>query len=132
MCEVSDKIKFCTCADVENIYELDSYWVLHKFNPGDDDVLIGMMQPPTAFRDPNFKPNRNVILDRLNDGEAFDKPFKFEKKDRLEVVIKLNGEQFFYYFKFCGRKWIPIAEDAFELEVDFDVVKKGTIESATK
>ena len=131
MCEVSDKIKFCTCAVVENIYELDSYWVLHKFNPGEDDVLIGMMQPPTAFRDPNFKLNRNVILDRLNDGEAFDKPIDFEKKDRLEVVITLGKEQFYYYFKYSGRKWIPVSEDAFELEKDFDEVQKGPIKSAT-
>jgi hypothetical protein len=127
MCEVSDKIKFCTCAEAENIEELDSYWVLHKFNPGNDDFLIGMLEPPTAFRDPNFELNQNVILDRLNDGEAFDKPLEFEKKDRLEVVIKLGKEQFFYYFQYRGRKWKAVKEDPFELESNYDFKRGGRV-----
>jgi len=134
MCVVSDKVKFCTCADVDDLEALNSYWILHQPVEGNEQIEIGMCVPPTAGIDPNFELNEGVILERLNDGEAFDKPFKFNKNDRLEVVIKLDNvtEPYSYNFKYSGRKWKAVAEDPIKLIWDFKQSKRGSISKERK
>ena len=134
MCLVSDKIKFCTCADVEDLEALDSYWMLHQPNADSDEIMIGTCVEPTAVTDPNFELNESVILQRLNEGHAFDKPFKFKKKDRLEVVVNLDNESgsFSYNFEYSGRKWKAVAEDIFELMSHYKQYKQGTINKERK
>jgi hypothetical protein len=130
MCKVSDEIKLCTCADVELPDGLDNYWVLYRPTGKEvENILIGICAPPTSFRDRNFKLNERTILDRLNSGEAFDRPMEFRKNDKLEVVLKLGDlqEAFSYYFKFCGRKWMATKEDYFELATKFKEVKQGAV-----
>jgi hypothetical protein len=131
MCLVSDKIKLCTCADVDDLEALDSYWILYQ--PDEDkeegEFIIGTCVTPTAYRDPNFALNENILLERLNDGEAFDKPFQFSKKDRLQVVIQLDNdrESFSYNFEYSGRKWKSVVEDVFELENNYILYRQGRI-----
>ncbi|HAP69436.1 MAG TPA: hypothetical protein DCR04_06880 [Flavobacteriales bacterium] len=133
MCKVSEKIKFCTCGDIQNIEELDDYWILHRFNKDkdEDDIMIGMLAPPTVFRDSNFEFNENAILERLNTGEAFDKPMNLEKRDRLEVVINMNDDDgsFSYNFQFYGRKWKAVKEDVLGLLERYDQNKRGKVEA---
>ena len=33
MCQVSDQIKFCTCASDIDVEEMDNFWVLHRRGP---------------------------------------------------------------------------------------------------
>ena len=130
MCKVSDEIKFCSCAELKHTDGLDNYWVLYRpSGKEDEDLLIGICPPPTSFRDRHFKLNECTILDRLNSGEAFDRPMELQKNDRLEVVLQLDSTQeaFSYYFKFCGRKWIAIKDDYFGLATRYLQAKKGTV-----
>ena len=131
MCKVSDKIKFCTCRNSVNIEELDNYWVLYKFNKDKNEMMMGMQILPTSFRDTNFVFNVSLILDRLNDGEAFDKPIAFNKKDRLEVVLKTdsNDDSYSYNFQFGGKKWKEVEEDPFELMNYYDQEKEGKVKT---
>ena len=132
MCKVSDQIKFCTCTDVDDIEASASYWILHQPYENNDEITIGMCMPPTSFRDTNFEWNEKVILDRLNGGSAFDKPFQFTKKDRLEVVVKMMQESYNYFFEYNGRKWKAIKEDVFELMSYYKSYKQGAVCKACK
>jgi hypothetical protein len=134
MCKISDKIKFCTCSDVENLAALGSYWILHQPDEDNDEFVIGTCAEPTSFTDPNFEFNEGVILERLNDGKAFDKPFEFVKNDRLEVVIKVDDVRgsFNYNFKYSGRKWKALAEDVFGLMNHYKHHKQGAISEELK
>jgi hypothetical protein len=131
MCRISDKIKFCTCSPIDNVEDMENYWVVYKFNKDKNEFILGEPMIPTAFRDPKFVLNETVILDRLNDGDAFDKPFKFNKYDRLEVVLKINpmDDSYCYNFLFGGRKWKAVEEDPFELMNQYDQEKEGEVKN---
>jgi len=130
MCLVSDKIKFCTCVDEEvEIEELDNYWILFRFNPDKFERIVGMFILP-RFDPPFFELNRETILNRLIEPDAFDIPIKFKSRDRLLISInnnKLNIEEdMTYLFKFTRGKWKSIAYEPFHLMEEFDQYKKGT------
>ena len=129
MCTVSDHIKFCSCADVDDIEALANYWILHQFHEHDEEITIGMCMPPTAYNDPHLQLNVKVILNRLNEGKAFDKPLEFAKKDRLQVTLTLDAKRgsYSYFFEFNGRKWKVVKEDVFELMSAYRTYRQGAI-----
>lgn len=135
MCIVSDKIKFCTCANgsVEN---LKHYWILYRYIKDKEEYCMGEPMMPTSMRDLSFEDNQTTLLNRLNEPDAFDVPLKFKAKDLLEIVINNNASDFdkifTYTFKFKKGKWVSEETDPFEIMNDFDEENSGKIKSALK
>ena len=134
MCIVSDKIKFCTCANgsVEN---LKHYWILYSFNKDKNFACMGEPMMPTSMRDLSFEENQSTLLNRLNEPDAFDVPLKFKAKDLLEIVINNTSnfhETFTYSFKFKKGKWEAEETDPFDIMNHFDEENSGKIKSVLK
>lgn len=134
MCIVSDKIKFCTCANspVEN---LKHYWILYRFVKDKEEYCMGEPMMPTSMRDLSFEDNQATLLNRLNEPDAFDVPLKFKAKDLLEIVINNTSdfyETFTYTFKFKKGKWEAEETDPFDIMNNFDEENSGKIKSALK
>ena len=132
MCIVSDKIKFCTCVDEEvEIESLDNYWILYRYNPDKFERIVGMFILPRE--DPSFfELNKESILKRLKESDAFDIPIVFKSRDRLLVSINNDNENIeedmTYLFKFTRGKWKSIVYEPFHLMEEFDQFKKGSFE----
>lgn len=134
MCIVSDKIKFCTCANgsVEN---LKHYWILYRYIKDKEEYCMGEPMMPTSMRDLSFEENQSTLLNRLNEPDAFDVPLKFKAKDLLEIVINNTSnfyETFTYTFKFKKGKWEAEETDPFDIMNHFDEENSGKIKSALK
>ena len=134
MCIVSDKIKFCTCANgsVEN---LKHYWILYSFNKDKNFACMGEPMMPTSMRDLSFEENQSTLLNRLNEPDVFDVPLKFKAKDLLEIVINNTSnfhETFTYSFKFKKGKWEAEETDPFDIMNHFDEENSGKIKSALR
>lgn len=131
MCEVSNKIKFCTCADDNiDIEELNNYWVLHRYNKDKNMDVMGEPILPYGLQ-PMFEINEEILVDILNSTEAFDKKIELKKGDKLEVVLCNNAtagrESFYYNFKYSGKTWKSIESDIFDLMSRFDEVSGGEV-----
>jgi hypothetical protein len=134
MCLISDKIKFCTCANgpIEN---LKHYWILYRYVKGKEDFCMGMSMMPTSMRDLSFEENQSTILNRLNESDAFDIPLKFKAKDIMEIVINNTSDiykSFTFTFKFKKGKWEPEETDSFEIMNHYDEEISGKIKNALK
>ena len=134
MCILSDKIKFCTCVtgDVE---KLKHYWKLYRFDKNKDLICMGEPMIPTEMIDTNFKVNKNALLNRINEIDAFDISLELKPKDLLEIVINNNVkgiDTFTYSFKYIKNKWKAISEDPFEIMNNYDEEQSGKIKSALK
>lgn len=134
MCQVSDKIKFCTCANgpVEN---LKHYWLLYRYNKDKNDNCMGMPMMPTSMSDLSFEENQATLLSRLNEPDAFDIPLTVKARDIIEIVINNKSatqEPFTYSFQFKKGKWIAEETDPFEIMNHFDEEHSGKIKNALK
>ncbi len=79
MCIVSDKIKFCTC--ISGSYEeLPHYWLLYRYDKKKKLLCIGMPSMPLYFLQPNHQVNKQTLLKRLNESDAFDNKISFKPK----------------------------------------------------
>lgn len=134
MCIVSDKIKFCTCAN-GSVESLKHYWILYSFNKDKNFSCMGLPMMPTSMRDLSFEDNQATLLNRLNEPDSFDVPLKFRAKDLLEIVINNTSdfyETFTYSFKFKKGKWEAEETDPFDIMNHFDEENSGKIKSALK
>ena len=133
MCVVSDKIKFCTCVEgdfEEGAYEeLPHYWILHRFNNQKGLMVMGMPVMPLDYLQPNYLLNAQIVGDRLNEKDAFDKIIEFKPKDQLEIVInnlsvdELDRMSFCFIFK--KGKWVKKKYDTFEIMSHYDELAYG-------
>ncbi len=93
MCQISDKINFCTCSsDVEN---LKNYWVLHRKSANLDEMqfCVGMYLLPNEKAMAFLEINTTTLENRLNESDAFDVVLELKNKDILEVVINNKSER---------------------------------------
>ncbi|QJP33354.1 hypothetical protein F0365_02475 [Nonlabens sp. Ci31] len=131
MCDVSDKIKFCTCVDKNTVIEeLDHYWVLHRYHKDKNLKVMGLPIFPDHLH-PKFEINAQVVVRALNSADAFDQKMLLEKGDRLEVVLCNNAtdiqDSFYYNFRYTGTVWESIEADYFDLMSRFDEVISGQV-----
>lgn len=130
MCLISDKIKFCTCVATDiDIYELNHYWVLHRYNKDKNEDVMGSPVLPVHLH-PRIEINAKLLVSTLNTTEAFDKNIELKRGDRLEVVLYNNQtdtEPLYYNFKYTGKIWKSIEPDCFDLMSRFDEVTAGEI-----
>lgn len=135
MCIISDKIKFCTCANTK-VEKLKHYWILYRFTKEKEEMCMGEPMMPTYMSDLNFAENEAALVKRLNEPDAFDVPIKFQPKDQLEIVINNNNSSiygtFTYSFEFKKNKWVAIETDPFDIMNHFEEVKAGKIKNALK
>lgn len=131
MCKISDKIKFCTCVDVNiEIEELNHYWVLHRFNKNKNLNVVGTPSLPYHLH-PMYDVNEELLLITLNSPIAFDKNVELKRWDRLEVVLcndpNSNEHSLAFNFRYTGKNWKPIEQDPFDLINRFDDIQQGEI-----
>jgi len=133
MCVVSDKIKFCTCAE-SDVYELKHYWVLYRYNKLKMLSVMGSLMFEYQITDPQDELNENTIIARLNENDAFDVAMTFKNKDVLDVTInnkpKKGERTYSYSFQYRKKKWELFHAGPFELCNDYDVEAQGKIKSA--
>lgn len=85
--------------------------------------------------DLNFVENQSVLLERLNQADAFDQPMEFKPKDQLEIVMNNTPnfyDAFTYSFKYYKGKWTIAETDPFDLMNNFDEANSGKIKNALK
>jgi curved DNA-binding protein CbpA len=135
MCIISDKIKFCTCANTK-VEKLKHYWILYRCKKEKNEMCVGEPMMPTYMSDLNFSENEAALVKRLNEPDAFDVPIKFQSKDQLEIVINNNNSSiygtFTYSFEFKKNKWVAIETDPFNIMNHFEEEKAGKIKNALK
>jgi len=114
MCEISDKLKLCTCID--KIDELEHFWVLHRFIKGQENFVIGEPMLPNFLDKKTDLKNRNLLLDLLNSGNVFDQPIIPKAKDRLELSFYDGSleQRITYGFVFKKGKWEEEGYDPLE------------------
>ena len=135
MCEVSDKLKLCTCNS--DIIRLKNYWAYYKKAPGKVSFIIGEPMMPAQI-DPKVKSfNTKLLKGLLNDGNVFDFELTPEPGDGLLIAFDLakTGEDcsmMYYAFVYRQNKWTSCAFDTFDWEHRFDQEKYGKITNALK
>lgn len=133
MCVVSDKIKFCTCVEVafeEGAYEeLPHYWLLHRFNNQKGCEVMGISVMPLDYLQPNYLLNAQILGDRLNEKDAFDKIIEFKPKDQLEIVINNLSDDELARMSFCfifkKGKSVKKKYETFEIMSHYDELAYG-------
>ena len=132
MCVVSKNIKFCTCEE-DSTSERTNYWVLHRFNKDKDLRIVGNIVMSTKDLDPNYKPNKKTIRNRLNKQDAFDKEIPFVENDVLKVV--LNSDDYEnrkdFCFEYKSGIWIDAEYDSLSLKSRFNVYGFGKVLNQT-
>jgi hypothetical protein len=136
MCLLSNKIKFCTCA-ISDTEKLKHYWILYRLDKNKNIICVGQpIFPILSMIDINCKVNKTVLLDRINEVDAFDVPLSLQNKDILEIVINNNNamgiDSFTYTFKFVKDKWKAVENDVFKIMNDYEEEQSGKIKSALK
>lgn len=114
MCELSEKLKLCTCG-AGSVRGLDHYWVLHRFRAGKDDFVIGRVRPPDTIDEKVEAHNRALLLARLNEDDAFDVDLSPREGDRLELSFRCaergasgqaNMKHIVYGYAFTSGRWV--------------------------
>ena len=136
MCNISDKIKFCTCISEETkIEELDNYWILYRLKESGLECLIGSFYLPDELAK-NFESNKKEILKRLKDIEAFDIPITFKNEDKLVIYLdqirKNDFQDIIYSFTFKNGRWKYTQYDPLELEGSYNEIKSGNFNNLFK
>ena len=109
MCEVSDKLKLCTCSS--DIEELDNYWVLHRFEKDRWVIIMGETMPPSEIDLKVDLKNKELLAKLINEPDVFDKTIKPKEKDRLSINFKCSEEYMTYGFEFQKERWVEIGYD---------------------
>jgi hypothetical protein len=134
MCKVSDKIKFCTCgSDAKNVRKLDNYWILYRYNNNDvkiiDEIWDGIVLIKILQND---ELNKNTILNRLKELDAFDVSIKFEDSDMLEVHLNhlQPSKKLVYTFNYYDKEWHFNSNESISETKLYKRLKSGKIENA--
>lgn len=129
MCEVSDKIKFCTCK-AKSTERLKNYWVFSRFVEEDDFLLNGLILQPPFVDERMVEMNTAALLKRLNEPDAFDIDLSPKDNDRLLIVLTckehFSGEAF-HGFEYKEGKWVVCEYDTFEWDFKHREEKFGKV-----
>jgi hypothetical protein len=132
MCKVSDKIKFCTCK-AKSTEQLKNYWVFHRFIKGKFELVIGQPMLPFLIDEQTHLLNRETLLKRVNEADAFDIDLKPKQNDRLQLSFNFGDtiyDRIDYGFLYRNKKWIVTGFDSLEWMWKHEEEKFGKIENA--
>lgn len=135
MCQVSDKIKLCSCK-TKNVEQLKNYWTLNRTGQIIEFVVGEIFLPADIDKEIN-KLNKKTILSLLNKGEIFDIEMQHQENDILELHFSLpeyfgdfslmERNYLCYCFKFKDSKWRVAAYDP---NIRLDIIQQGKIKNA--
>ena len=86
MCKVSSHIKFCTCSKRE-LSKLDNYWIFHRYDKKRDYLIIGEAIFQNYMDQDMIYYNKEKLLMRVNEPNAFDMDLKPKQNGRLQVHL---------------------------------------------
>ena len=116
MCEVGDKIKFCTCK-AKSTERLKNYWAFSHFVDGDEARLNGLIVSPGFMDEKMGEMNDATLQKRLNKPDGFDIGFLPKENDRFLIVLTckehFSGEAF-HDFEYKAGKWTACEYDPIE------------------
>ena len=116
MCEISNKLKFCTCSTVD---ESKSYWVLKRLGTNFSKDIIGIISSPLRIGKADF------IKYEINNRNCFDFEYTPEINDRLIIRLRNPKESFSFVYKKLGdsgfwmRVYLFVSEDAPDIAKGF-------------
>jgi hypothetical protein len=126
MCNISDKLKLCTCSDVNTDHS--HYWVLYRFVKGKKEMTVGEIIMPAHIEPETDTSNQNLLLTLLNTGNVFDEPVNAVNKDLLLLSFKTKkGDHINYGFLFRKGCWEGTKYDPFVWENKHEEIKTGEI-----
>lgn len=131
MCKVSQQLKLCTCRT--DIYELDHYWIFHRFIKGKKNIVIGQAMLPASIDPADDTFNQSLLLNLLNEGDIFDVEIKPSAKDRLEISLLIGPgkeDRITYGFECKQDKWVATEYDPLMWMWNHDEEKSGEIKNA--
>lgn len=97
MCQTGERIKLCTCGDVDT--KGGEYWELYLKKNGSRVYMIGSFEPGALEVSPEPKLETRIkdsISADLNSGNCFDFCYEPSEGDELKIVA-LGTELWFYY-----------------------------------
>ena len=131
MCKVSCQLKFCTCS--RNAINKNAYWTLYRYHDDQAISVMGDLILPIPLDPGTDNFNREVLLSRVNEKEAWDFNLNPSPNDRLAVTI--NGQQggnygyVTYGFEYDAyqKKWLEREFEPFEWQSKHVVGESGQI-----
>lgn len=106
MCLISDKIKFCTCTKVDVTSE-KHYWAFYRNIDPNATPHLGVTLGNTLDR-ATFYQNITLLLNRLNEPDAFDIDLSPQENDFLMLAFTFNEKRGHETlgFVFTNGKWV--------------------------
>ncbi len=136
MCQVSDKMKLCSCAT--SIDKLQHYWIFHRYAKGNNHTIMGEAVMPHQLSPEVQMINRKTLQEIINDADLFDVDLKPHDKDRLQLTFTVlegavgDGSFLNYGFEYRKDKWVMIPYDVFDWMSNHEEVGFGKIDHALK
>jgi len=135
MCQVSGKLKLCTCNS--NAENLKYYWVYYRRKRSGNEFIMGIPIMPTQIDPETENFNRELLEELLNAGEGFDIELSPKAGDRLMMVFHLTNKRemknsLIYEFEYKRGKWSGCDWDPFDLENRYSEVLSGKILNALR
>lgn len=115
MCLISDKIKLCTCSteDLDKL-RLKHFWILDRLVKGKNEMVVGMIAMPYPIDASINIHNQILLLEKLNEGNIFDKPMEFKQNDLLSITFTVAEYEYITYgFIYRNGKWLEKEYDPF-------------------
>ncbi len=135
MCQVSDKIKLCSCK-TKDVEQLKNYWTLTRTGQT-IELIVGEIFLPADIDKEINKLNKKTILSVLNTGEIFDIEMQHQENDILElhfslpedfeIIDSMQSNYLCYCFRFKDSKWRAAAYDP---NIRLDIIQQGKIKNA--
>lgn len=131
MCQVTDKLKLCSCS--VDVSTLQNFWVYLRIVPGQDNICIGEVFMPYYLPFNITVNNKKRITRMLNKGNCFDFEMQPMEEDQLHLYFNTkpgyDSIGVCYSFKFSKTKWSSIITDTFDMMRRYDTYKEGKIEN---
>jgi hypothetical protein len=138
MCRLSAKLKLCTC-EVASVAELAGFWVLHRFKPGKQELIIGELVMPDELDARVETYNLSMLKQRLNEADAFDVDLKPQPGDRLQLTFRCSEadasgtartKTITYGYAWTAGRWVELPFNDFEWAWHHDQESFGELRPA--
>lgn len=132
MCEISDKLKLCTCN--KGVSKLNYTWEYYRYVGNKGIYTMGEIMMPFSLEPALEEHNRELLTRLLNDGNVFDFEVTPKFRDRLVLHFDLSDEKdddklLTYEFLFVKGIWKFSKADPFYIENNMKHITGGKIEN---
>lgn len=123
MCEIDNKLKFCTCLEEEDIElinfhkSLDKFykkqlpnskepfsWVLYEYMGSEDSGMMGLLNMPSEKLGSSL--TEEFVLSQINSEDCYDFDYKPKEGDNLQINFQRNKYWTeFMSFIYRNDKW---------------------------